>query len=245
MISDVFNIFPLIGALVAGMLTFLSPCVLPLIPSYVSFITGVSYDELKDGTDKRRIRFLVITNSLLFILGFSSVFIALGASSSAIGGFVSTYQDWIRIAGGVLVIFFGLFMTGIFRFSFLLAERRIQLRTKPAGYLGSFAVGVTFAVAWTPCIGPVLGVILVYAGTVGSAMYGVKLLALYSLGLAVPFFISALAVNAFLNYSKVLRRYMRHVLFVCGLLLIAFGLLLVTDNLQQFTALLPTYTITF
>ena len=245
MINDVFNTFPLIGALAAGMLTFLSPCVLPLIPSYVSFITGVSYDELKNGTDKKRIRFLIITNSLLFILGFSSVFIALGASSSAIGGFVSAYQDWIRIAGGVLVIFFGLFMIGFFRFSFLLKEKRFELRSNPAGYLGSFAVGVTFAAAWTPCIGPVLGVILVYAGTVGSAMYGVKLLALYSLGLAVPFFISALAVNAFLNYSKVLRRYMRHVLFVCGLLLILFGLLLVTDKLQQLTALLPTYTITF
>ena len=182
--------FPL--AFLAGVLSFLSPCVLPLVPSYVSFITGISFEDLREGADRKKIHFLTITNSLTFIAGFSTVFIALGASSSAVGRFFFEYQDWIRINGGVLVIFFGLFVSGVIRMDFLTRERKFHMTGKPAGYIGSFFVGMTFAAAWTPCIGPILGTILLYASSQGSAAYGFKLLAVYSLGLALPFFLSSL-----------------------------------------------------
>jgi cytochrome c-type biogenesis protein len=235
--------FPL--AFLAGVLSFLSPCVLPLLPSYVSFITGVSFEDLKEGTDKKKIRFLTITNSLAFIFGFSSVFIALGASSSAVGRFLFDYQDWIRIIGGILVIFFGLFVSGIIRLDFLTRERKFHMSGKPAGYFGSFFVGMTFAAAWTPCIGPILGTILLYASSQASAIYGLKLLSVYSLGLALPFFAASLAFNSFLSYSARIRRYMRWIMLASGLLLIIFGILLLTNNVQRLTALFPDFGIKF
>lgn len=232
-------------AFAAGVLSFLSPCVLPLVPSYITFITGISFEDLKEGTDRKRIRFLTISNSLAFIAGFSLIFIALGASSSMIGGFLLQYQDWIRIIGGVLVILFGLFVSGIIRLDFLTRERKFHLSGKPAGYVGTFLVGMTFAAAWTPCIGPILGSILLYASSKGSAAYGFKLLAVYSLGLAVPFFISSLMFNSFLSYSVKIRKYMRGIMLVSGLVLIAFGLLLLTNNVRQLTSLFPDIGINF
>lgn len=232
-------------AFAAGILSFLSPCVLPLVPSYITFITGVSFEDLKEGTDRKRIQFLTITNSLAFIAGFSLIFIALGASSSMIGGFLLKYQDWIRYVGGVLVIFFGLFVSGIIKLDFLTQERKFHLSGKPAGYIGTFFVGMTFAAAWTPCIGPILGTILLYASSKGSAEYGFKLLAVYSLGLAVPFFISSLMFNSFLSYSAKIRKYMRGIMLVSGLVLIVFGLLLLTNNVRQLTSLFPDIGINF
>jgi cytochrome c-type biogenesis protein len=235
--------FPL--AFLAGILSFLSPCVLPLVPSYVSFITGVSFEDLREGTESKRIRFLTIMNSLFFILGFSSIFIALGASSSAVGKFFFNYQDWIRDVGGVLVIIFGLFISGVIKLDFLTRERKFHMRGKPAGYIGSFLVGMTFAAAWTPCIGPILGTILVYASSKGSAIYGLKLLAVYSLGLAVPFFAASLAFNSFLSYSAKIRRYMKVVMAASGLLLIAFGVLLLTNNLRILASFFPDFGVKF
>ncbi|MBI5633229.1 MAG: cytochrome c biogenesis protein CcdA [Nitrospirae bacterium] len=232
-------------AFLAGILSFLSPCVLPLVPSYITFITGVSFEDLKEGTDRKRIRFLTVTNSLAFIAGFSTIFVALGASSSAIGRFMFQYQDWIRNIGGVLVIFFGLFVSGIIRLDFLTRERKFHLSGKPAGYVGTFLVGMTFAAAWTPCIGPILGTILLYASSKGSAEYGFKLLAVYSLGLAVPFFISSLMFNSFLSYSARIRKYMKVIMLVSGIVLIAFGLLLLTNNVRQLTTLFPDIGINF
>jgi cytochrome c-type biogenesis protein len=232
-------------AFLAGVLSFLSPCVLPLVPSYVSFITGVSFEDLKDSSDKRRIRFLTITNSLAFIGGFSLIFIALGASSSIVGAFLLQYQDWIRIIGGVLVIFFGLFVSGIIRLDFLTKERKFHLSGKPAGYVGTFLVGMTFAAAWTPCIGPILGTILLYASSKGSAEFGFKLLAVYSLGLAVPFFISSLMFNSFLSYSVRIRKYMRVIMLVSGVVLIAFGILLLTNNVRRLMSFFPDLGINF
>lgn len=229
--------FPL--AFLAGVLSFLSPCVLPLIPSYVSFITGISFEDLTEGTDRRKIRYLTITNSLSFIAGFSFIFVALGASSSAVGRFLFEYQDWIRIIGGVLVIIFGLFVSGVIRLDVLTRERKFHLSGKPAGYFGSFLVGMTFAAAWTPCIGPILGTILLYASSQGSAVYGFQLLAVYSLGLGIPFFLSSLMFNSFLAYSGRIRRHMRIIMAVSGLLLIVFGVLLLTNNVRQLTALFP------
>ena len=243
--SDLFNAFPYIGALIAGLLSFLSPCVLPLMPSYISYITGVSFEDLQDTTDKKRIRMLTLTNSLFFILGFSLVFISLGASSSAVGRLFVNYQDWIRIIGGVVIIFFGLFVAGFFQMSILQKEKRYHFRGKPTGYLGSVVVGTAFAAGWTPCIGPILGTLLMYASAQGSTLYGVKLLSMYSLGLAIPFLFASLAFNSFLSYSKKIRKHMRVIMVASGILLIAFGILLLTNKLTLLTSLFPTYTVSF
>src|ERR1700690_2221917 len=229
--------FPL--AFFAGILSFLSPCVLPLVPSYISFITGVSFEDLRDRTDSKKIRFLTITNSISFILGFSTIFIALGASSSAVGNFLFQYQDWIRIGGGILVIIFGFFVSGLIKLDFLSREMKFHMSGKPMGYIGSFFVGMTFAAAWTPCIGPILGTILLYASTKGSAVYGFKLLAVYSMGLAVPFFLSSLMFNSFLSYSGIIKKYMKYIMITSGLLLIVFGILMLTNNVRQLTGLFP------
>jgi len=243
--SDLFNAFPYIGALIAGLLSFLSPCVLPLMPSYISYITGVSFEDLQDSTDKKRIQMLTLTNSLFFILGFSLVFISLGASSSVIGRLFNSYQEWIRIIGGVVIIFFGLFVAGLFQVNILQRDKRFHLSGKPTGYLGSVVVGTAFAAGWTPCIGPILGSILLYASAQGSTFYGVKLLSMYSLGLAIPFLFASLAFNSFLSYSKKIRKYMRFIMLASGILLVAFGILLLTNKLTLLTSLFPSYTISF
>lgn len=239
--KELFNAFPFVGALLAGILSFLSPCVLPLVPSYISFITGISFEDLKEGIDKKRIRFLTITNSLAFILGFSAIFIAIGASSSAIGKLMSEYQSWIKTIGGILVIIFGLFVSGVLKLDFLSQEKKLHLSGKPAGYIGTFLVGMTFAAGWTPCVGPILGAILMKAASEGSVSYGVKLLAVYSLGLAVPFFISSLMFNSFLIYSSKIRKHMRVIMIISGILLIIFGILLLTNNVGQLTSLFPDF----
>jgi cytochrome c-type biogenesis protein len=232
-------------AFLAGILSFLSPCVLPLIPSYVSFITGVSFKDLTVGVDRKRIRYLTVTNSLAFISGFSFVFIALGISSSALGRFFFEYMEFIRIIGGILVIFFGLFVAGFLKFDFLMTEKKIHLSGKPAGYIGTFFVGMAFAAGWTPCIGPILGAILVYAGAKGSALYGLQLLAAYSLGMAIPFLASALAINVFLSYSPKIVKFMRVIMIASGLLLIVFGVLLLTDQIRVLGRFLPDFGIKF
>lgn len=232
-------------AFLAGLFSFLSPCVLPLVPSYVSFITGLSFKELTVGVDKKKSRYLTITNSVAFICGFSFVFVALGVSSSAIGMFLFEYLDLIRIIGGVLVIIFGLFIAGFLKLNFLLKDKKLHLSGKPAGYIGTFIIGMTFAAGWSPCIGPILGTILLYAGSKGSAIYGLKLLSVYSLGLAIPFFISALAINTFLNYSSMIAKYMRVIMIISGLLLIIFGIMLLADQIKVFGRLIPDFGIRF
>ncbi|MDI6744134.1 MAG: cytochrome c biogenesis protein CcdA [Thermodesulfovibrionales bacterium] len=235
--------FPL--AFLAGVLSFLSPCVLPLVPSYVSFITGMSFEDLTGSTDRKRVRNRTITNSLIFIAGFSAVFIALGASSSAAGQILFQYQEWIRIIGGIFIIIFGLFIAGFLKLDFLMRERKLHLGGKPAGYIGTFAIGMTFAAGWTPCIGPILGSILLYASTKGSAIEGIKLLSVYSLGLAVPFFLSSLAINSFLSYSKKLQKHMQAIMIISGLLLIAFGVIMLFNRLKDIAGLLPDFGIKF
>lgn len=228
-------------AFLAGVASFLSPCVIPLLPSYVSFITGMSFDELTKSEDRAKVRSLTIKNSLAFIAGFSTVFMALGASSSLLGDFLFKFQDAIRIIGGVLIIIFGLFISGAVKMDFLMREAKYHPKGKPAGYIGSFFVGMTFAAGWTPCIGPILGSILLYATSKGSALFGFKLLAVYSLGMAVPFFLSSLAINTFLSYSRSIAKYMRWVMMISGALLIVFGILLLTDMVSQLVRYLPDF----
>jgi cytochrome c-type biogenesis protein len=223
----------------AGVVSFLSPCVLPLLPSYVTFITGMTFEDLTASEDRKKVMLLTLKNSLVFILGFSTVFMALGASSSLLGQLLFKYQDAVRIAGGILVIIFGLFIAGFLKMDFLMKERKIHLQGRPAGYIGTFLIGMTFAAGWTPCIGPILGSILVVASTQGSAAKGTLLLAVYSAGLAVPFLLAALAFNSFLSYTKVINRYMKFIMIFSGVLLIAFGVLLLTNRVSDLTALFP------
>lgn len=227
-----------LGAFLGGVLSFLSPCVLPLIPSYVSFITGISFEDFKTG-NKRLIRKLTIINSLTFITGFSSVFILLGVFSSFLGYIFAAYYDVIRTAAGIIIIFFGLYVMGIFKIDFLSMERRVHLKTKPRGYVGSFVVGLSFGGGWTPCIGPILGSILFVASTAGSAFYGFKLLLVYSAGLAIPFFITSLAINTFFSHYRGVQKFMRLIVILSGLFLIAFGILFLTDSVTFLVRLSP------
>ncbi|MEK6655931.1 MAG: cytochrome c biogenesis protein CcdA, partial [Nitrospirota bacterium] len=207
----------------AGLFSFLSPCVLPLVPSYVSYITGLSFEDLTNKTERTDILKTTVINSLLFILGFSVVFISLGASASYIGKLMVSYQDIIRKVGGVIIIIFGLFIMGILKMNFLQVEKKMHIKSKPAGYVGSFLVGIGFAAGWTPCVGPILGSILLYASTSGSVATGIKLLTIYSIGLALPLFISAIAINSFLSYFKRFHKYIRIITIASGMLLVFLG----------------------
>lgn len=231
-------------AFLAGIVSFLSPCVLPLVPSYISFISGMSFEELTTRQDSKKINIITLTNSLLFVLGFSVIFIFLGASTSHLGGVLFKYQDWMRIIGGIIVIMFGLFFTGLLDFSFLMKEKKFFLEGKPSGLAGTFLVGITFGAGWTPCIGPVLGSILIVASAQGSAIDGIQLLSVYSAGLAIPFLLSALLFNSFLNYSKTLLKYMKFIKIAGGVILIAFGFILITDNLGMLSLWFPDFGLT-
>ncbi|GMR13795.1 MAG: cytochrome c biogenesis protein CcdA [Gemmatimonadota bacterium] len=225
-------------ALVAGVLSFLSPCVLPLVPSYLSFVTGMSLEDLQEGVDRRA----TLIHSLLFVAGFSLIFILLGASASFLGVFLKHYEEWIARVGGVVIIILGLHLLGIFRITPLLRERRLHVSDKPAGYLGTVGIGAAFGAGWTPCIGPVLGAILTLAGTQDTVWAGVGLLSVYSLGLAIPFLLSALALDAFLNAFSRFRTVLPIVEKVSGLLLILLGLLLVTGSFTILSAYLVRFT---
>ena len=220
-------------AFTAGVLSFVSPCVLPLVPSYLTYITGVSFHELTDAKAKAKLRWLTISHSVLFILGFSTIFVLMGASASYLGQVLARYQYWIMKVGGVLIILLGIHFTGIINLPFLQMEKRFELRKKPLGYVGSFFVGIIFAAGWTPCIGPILSTILIYASASKSFTTGVFLLTIYSMGLGVPFFLASLAFSSFLSAFERMKRYMRVITFVSGLFLIAIGILFLTDTFKE------------
>lgn len=231
----------LLAAFSAGLLSFVSPCVLPLVPSYISYITGLSVEQLTDASERNKFKSAIILNALLFIGGFTSVFIAFGASASFLGQILITYQDHIRRIGGLMIIVFGLYLLGILNLNFLKVEHRYQFRNRPAGYLGSFLIGIAFAAGWTPCVGPVLGTILLYASTTDSLWSGVILLACYSLGLALPLFLTALGVDRFLAYFKEVRAYLWGVSTVSGVLLIVVGVMIYANSLTMITSFLERY----
>jgi cytochrome c-type biogenesis protein len=213
-------------AFLAGTFSFLSPCVLPLFPSYLSFITGMSFEEIAS-TESRSLK-PVVKNSLLFIAGFSLVFISMGASAGFLGGLLFNYRNIMQLLGGILVIFFGLYIMGILKLTLLGRYIQLDFRNRPAGVFGSLLIGAAFAIGWTPCVGPILGSILALAASAGKADTGVWLLSSYSVGLGVPFFLSSIAIHRF---SPLLQRFRRGIQIVhigAGLLLVAAGILLVT-----------------
>jgi cytochrome c-type biogenesis protein len=226
-------------AFAAGLLSFLSPCVLPLLPSYLAFITGLSFEELtrEDTQGQGKKRKTILLHSFLFVLGFSSLFTALGASATYLGQFLAVHRDTIRIAGGILIILFGLFISGIISFDFLQREKKFHLQNKPLGFLGSYLVGLTFAAGWTPCVGPILSSILLFASTQQDIWSGLILLLAYSLGMGLPFLICSVALNTFLTTFRKTARHIGVITKIGGALLILVGILLLTDSLSYLSEL--------
>jgi cytochrome c-type biogenesis protein len=244
-----------LAAFIAGLLSFVSPCVLPLIPGYISFVSGVTLDDLTGASStsgagvavlapaasRRR----VLLTALAFVLGFSFVFVSLGATATALGQFL---LERLRVLGqiaGVLIVIFGLHTMGVFRIGWLYSERRVQVDTKPAGLLGAFLVGISFAFGWTPCIGPILAGILAVASAQETVGQGVQLLAIYSAGLGLPFLATALAMNQFFAAFARIRRYYHTIEIVSGVMLVAIGVLIFTDRFtiiaRWLEPYLPTY----
>ena len=223
-------------AFTAGLLSFLSPCVLPLIPSYISFLTGMSVE------DAEHRRGTTLVHASLFILGFTLIFLALGATATILGQMMLAYRDWISRIGGALIIVFGLYLVGAFKIGWFARERRVYLATKPAGYAGTVLVGIAFGAGWTPCIGPILGAVLIYTSSSADLNRGLALLFSYSLGLAVPFFLAAVAVERFIDFFAVFRKHLAWVTKASGVLLIAVGLLMVTNEFERLATYLQGFT---
>ena len=217
-----------LAAFVAGLLSFLSPCVLPLVPGYVSLISGVGAEELQ-ARNQRLMRSLM-GNSLMFIAGFSLVFIALGAVATTIGQLTRDYYGLMTRVAGVVIILFGLHLTGLFRINALYADKRMHNIKGSSTALGAFAVGFAFAFGWTPCIGPILATILALAASQDSVAKGTALLAVYSAGLAVPFLLTSLGIDRFLEFYGRFRKHLRTVEVASGVLLIAVGALVLTRH---------------
>ncbi len=218
----------------AGILSFVSPCVLPLIPSYITYITGLSFSEVQEAHPGVKVRLTVFYHSLFFILGFSVVFITLGALAGlASAKFQANLREglvWIQRVGGVLIFLFGVHMTGLFHFGVLLGEKRVHIQRKPSGFIGTFLVGLAFAAGWTPCIGPILGSILaMVAGSSGGVGQGVWLLTAYSAGLGVPFLLSGLLFHSFLSFFNRFRKHIRVTEIITGVLLMIVGVMLFMD----------------
>lgn len=228
-------------AFTAGFLSFVSPCVLPLVPSYVSYITGLSLEELTSKAENRRIWWITLKNSLLFILGFSLVFISFGASATLIGQIFLNHQEAIRKLGGILIVIFGLVIMGVLKIPLLMSYKQIQFQSRPAGAIGSVLIGIAFAAGWTPCVGPILGTILLYAGTTQSVMNGVQLLMFYSIGLGLPLLVTSLAVNAFLASFRKAKDYLWVVSLISGIFLIAVGIMIFTNSFTLLVAWLTTH----
>ncbi|NUQ12748.1 MAG: cytochrome c biogenesis protein CcdA [Gemmatimonadaceae bacterium] len=223
-------------AFTAGLLSFLSPCVLPLIPSYVTFITGLSLDDVQTA------RRTALVHGTLFVLGFTLIFLALGAGATVLGQTLLRHRDWISRIGGVVIIVFGLYLLGVLNLGFLSREARLHVADKPAGYLGTVFVGVAFGAGWTPCLGPILGSILIYTGSQADLGKGMWLLFAYSLGLAVPFLLSAVAIERFSAFFQRMRRQMIWVSRGAGLVMVGIGALMVTNYFTILAAWLNTLT---
>jgi len=217
----------ILTAFSAGLASFVSPCVLPLIPAYLSFISGLSLEQMQQAANRKKVMLSVLFNTIVFCLGFSVVFVALGASATFVGKFLQSHMKIFSIIAGGIIVILALHLIGIFRIKFLTFEKKIQVQEKRLGFIGSFFIGFAFAFGWTPCIGPILAGILGYAATQNSMQAGIVLLSSYSAGLAIPFILAGLSVNTFLSAFKKIKKYYRPIEIVCGLILIFVGGLIV------------------
>jgi cytochrome c-type biogenesis protein len=231
----------LLAAFAAGFLSFVSPCVLPLIPGYVSFVSGLTLEEMRGDTAVANARRQVLLASLWFVLGFSLVFVALGATASVIGKVLLQNQPILSKIAGAILIVLGLHTMGVFRLRFLESEKRVHTQSKPRGPLGALLVGIAFAFGWTPCIGPILGGILTIAGSRDTVLEGVQLLAVYSMGLGIPFLLTAMAINQFFAASARIRKYYHAIEVTSGALIVIIGLLIFFNQFTLITQYLDPY----
>jgi len=230
-ISHGLTLSVLLFSLFMGLVSFASPCILPLIPSYVSYITGISYDELVSPESRKRNMNVTILHSVAFVAGFSLIFVLLGATASFAGNVLSQHLDTIRVVGGILIIVMGVFVMDVVKIPFLQQEAKLKLKTRPAGYVGTMLVGMIFGAGWTPCTGPFLGSVLTLAMGTDTLGRGMVLLAFYSLGLGIPFILSAIAISAFLSSFNKLKKYLKPIKITSGAILIVMGVLLVMDKM--------------
>ena len=235
-LSHGLTLYVLLYSLAMGLISFASPCILPLIPSYVSYITGISYDELVSRESRRKNMNITLLHSLAFVAGFSIIFVLLGATASMAGSVLSQHLDAIRVVGGVLIIIMGVFVMDVVNIPFLQREAKLHLKTRPAGYIGTVVVGMIFGAGWTPCTGPFLGSVLTLAMTSDTLGSGMVLLLLYSLGLGIPFILSALAISAFLSSFSKLKKHFKAIKITSGVILVIMGVLLLMDKM---TILIP------
>jgi cytochrome c-type biogenesis protein len=232
------SITSLFFSMLMGIVSFASPCILPLIPSYVSYITGISFDELVGPGSRRKNIKTTLLHSLAFVAGFTVVFVLLGATASIIGQLMIEHLRTIRIAGGILMIVLGLFVSDVIPIPFLQQDAKIHLKNRPAGFLGTFLVGIIFAAGWTPCTGPFLAAALMQAAQSETMVTGMVLLVFYSLGIGIPFILSAIAISVFLSSFKKLKDYLGAIKIASGVMLIIMGLLLITDKWTLITSYL-------
>lgn len=230
----------LLTAFGAGFLSFISPCVLPLVPAYLSYMSGISVDEMKaaGAQGNHKVAMHAALHSLAFVLGFSLVFVGLGATASALGQLMFDYMEYLSKIGGVLIVIFGLHFMGLFRISFLNFEARFNPDRKPPGMWGAFFIGLAFAFGWTPCVGPILAGILALSAGQDTVHEGIVLLVAYSAGLGLPFILAGLAINRFLVFFKKVRQHMHKVEIVAGGLLVIIGVLIFFGNMTVISSLL-------
>ena len=229
----------LLGAFIAGLLSFVSPCVLPLVPPYLSFLAGVSIQQLTGDDDKvAGVTARVFQTSLAFVFGFSTVFVALGASASWIGDAVSTHFSTLNYIAGALILMLGIHYVGLVRIPILSREARFQTAARPMGFLGAYLVGLAFAFGWTPCVGPVLAAILLYAGSEADVARGATLLFVYSLGIGLPFLLVSLFAGPFVRLMQRYRHHIGKVEKLIGVLLIITGILFLTNSMSTLAYLM-------
>jgi cytochrome c-type biogenesis protein len=235
-ISQGLTVASLLFSALMGLVSFASPCILPLIPSYVSYITGISFDELASRDARKKHLAMTLFHSLAFVAGFTIIFVLLGATASAAGQALTEYLNVIRTVGGALLIFLGLFVAGVIKIPFLQQDAKLHLKTRPAGYLGTLVVGLIFGAGWTPCTGPFLGAVLFQAAEAETLGRGMLLLTFYSLGLGIPFILSAVAISAFLTTFGKLKNYLGAIKIGSGVILVIMGVLLITNTLTILTS---------
>ena len=233
------------SAFIAGLLSFLSPCILPLVPGYISFVSGLSLEELTRGTDRKGVIARSGLGSVSFVLGFAIVFTSMGASASAIGGFLREYLGWISKIAGLVIVLFGLHQAGIFPIRWLYYEKRFRTSGLSGNILGSFAMGLAFAFGWTPCVGPILAGILALAATQDKVVKGMALLFVYSLGLGVPFILTSFGINTFIQVFNRYKKFIRAGEICAGILLVVVGILIFSNRLTSVIGLIPDFFLKF